>query len=366
MGDMRVSVDSTGRTAYVIGRFSPPHKGHVMFILWLLSQFDRVIIGIGSCYESGASRHPLLAVFREKMLLYSLIHQGVDPGRVSFVHLQDSPGDFRWWWNHVTSIPGHDRVTDFVTGNEDDILSQLDILGLRPDGLSFINPETDLPPDYKFDYHATDLREAIMNNDYQSFAKIAAWGTLALMGNVGGFETIRIAAGDTGERFVPGRQATDAVVICRSSYGKQKMVLCGKRALNKRDFPGWLALPGGAIYDYESPMDSAVRETEEETGLRVEIVARHLEPAHVLVEEHIATMRFVGLFGSYDTALAGTQGGSSQVFHIDLNLPYDRLEPKLRSESDLTEVKFRPVDEVLRRGLAFQQDDMLRAALERV
>lgn len=360
----------TGRTAYVIGRFSPPHKGHILFLLWLLERSDRVIIGIGSCYESGVSRHPLLAVFREKMLLSSLMGYGIDTSRIAFVHLQDSPGDFRWWWDHVTSFPGFGRVTDFVTGNEQEILAQLDRHGLRPEGLSFINPEKDLPSKYHFPYHATDLRKAIAANDYAMFERVAASGTMSLMGNFGGFEMIREALDDVGERFVPGRQTVDVVVLCRSPRGRGRMVLCGRRQRvgkdgREKDFAGRLAIPGGAIDPYESPLDAAVRELGEETGLPVTVVARHLEPAHVLIGGHIATMRFVKLFSSSDPALAGTKGGSSQVFCIDLDLRADELVPHLRSDSDLEDVAFRPLGTVLKEGLAYQQTDMVKAAIRR-
>jgi len=53
----------------VPGRFSPPHRGHILMFSYLLEIFDEVIIGIGSCYEVGTARYPLLAHFREKMIL---------------------------------------------------------------------------------------------------------------------------------------------------------------------------------------------------------------------------------------------------------------------------------------------------------
>ncbi|NTW13435.1 MAG: NUDIX domain-containing protein [Candidatus Moranbacteria bacterium] len=353
----------TGRTAYVIGRFSPPHKGHILFMVWLLTQVDSLVIGIGSCYEVGVSKHPLLAVFREKMILWSLINEGIDSERVSFVHLQDFPGDFDKWWAHTTGFPGFERVTDYVTGNEEQILSEFRSRGGIPGSLSVINPEKDLAEKFRFPYHATDLRNAILGNDYESFAKIAATGTIALMGSFGGFSMICEALADAGTPFIPGRQTVDIVVRCRSSRGNGKMILCGRRKPSKKDFPGWLAIPGGAIEDYESPMDAAIRELGEETGLDVKIVARHLEPAHVLVNGHIATMRFGKLFSSSDPTLCGTMGGSSQVFCIDLDVTSDVFAEALRSESDLEDVAFRYEYDVLAAGLAYQQSDMVRSTV---
>lgn len=171
---------------------------------------------------------------------------------------------------------------------------------------------------------------------------------------------IREALIDAGTPIIPGRQTVDIVVRCKSQNGNGNMILCGRRKLSKKDFPGWLAIPGGAIEDYESPMDAAVRELQEETGLDVNIVARHLEPAHVLVNGHIATMRFVKLFSSSDPVLCGTLGGSSQVFCIDLDATADVFAETLRSESDLEDVRFRYVSDALAEGLAYQQSDMVR------
>ena len=60
---------SSLETAYMPGRFSPPTRGHIQTMLWLLERFDRLVLGIGSCYEVGTVRHPLLASIREKMVL---------------------------------------------------------------------------------------------------------------------------------------------------------------------------------------------------------------------------------------------------------------------------------------------------------
>jgi cytidyltransferase-like protein len=64
------------KKALFIGRFAPPHKGHIEAIINLASEFDEVVIGLGSCYEVGSPRHPFQAVYREKMILFSLYETG--------------------------------------------------------------------------------------------------------------------------------------------------------------------------------------------------------------------------------------------------------------------------------------------------
>jgi nicotinamide mononucleotide adenylyltransferase len=109
-------------------------------MLWLLQHFDRLVVGVGSCYEVGTVRHPLLASLREKMVLASLHAAGVSLRRVRVVHLTDFPGDWDAWWRHTTSIPGIEDVTHFVTGNEADILAVLREKGLALP-FALIDPE---------------------------------------------------------------------------------------------------------------------------------------------------------------------------------------------------------------------------------
>lgn len=349
--------------AFVPGRFTPEHKGHNFTFTWLLSKYDRVIIGICSCYEMGSVRHPLLAFVREKMVAKSLKNSGVDMHRITFVHIQDFVDNWDGWWNHIISIPGFDTVTHFVTGNEKDILSEIKKRNLTLP-FEFVNPEKEMPKKDIFPYHATDMREAIMKGDYDLFEEIAATGTLDLMGSIGGFEAIRSAVGNTAQKIVPGRQTVDMVVL--GYIDNILHVLCGRRKMSKTDFPGYLAIPGGGIDDYENPLDAVGRETDEETNFIYKIVNRHVEPTLIVCGTYITELKFVGLFGSNDESLSGTQGGSSQVFMINMGDLKKNFQGELLSNSDLEEVDFRPVDQVLKVGLAYQQNEMLNSAMLRM
>lgn len=346
-------------TAYVIGRFAPLHKGHENIFLWLLSRFQNIIIGIGSCYEVGSMKHPLLAVFREKMILNALAEK-VDLGRIKIVHVPDRVDDWDGWWNDILQIAEIYKVTHFVTGNEEKILGVIREKGIMP-RFEMINPETEMPKKYEFGYHATDLRQAIIDGDYETFLKIASKGTVNLMGSVGGFRAIREAMNGNAIQFVPGRQAVDMIVTA-GQEGK-KSVLAGFRKMSKENFPGRLALPGGAIDLFESPIDAALRELREETGVYVKLLNRSLEPAHVKIAGMIAEMKFVKLFSTTDKKLGGSEGGSSQVFHINLDVDPSVFEKRLKSKSDLERVAFYDLDYVLNTGLAYQQTEMLRTAI---
>lgn len=356
--------DTTGRssgitTAYMPGRFSPPTRGHIQTMLWLLERFDRLVIGVGSCYEAGTGRHPLLASIREKMVLASLHAAGVALRRVRVVHLTDFPGDWDGWWQHTTSIPGISEVTHFVTGNEEDILSVMRSKGMELP-FALINPEKEDLGSFRFVYHATDLRRAIVDGDYARFRLIAAEGTILLMGLVGGFAGIRRAMQDAGTRFVPGRQAADAVVTCE--HGDRRWLLCGYR--RGGDFKDALAIPGGGIAVYESPIDAALRKLHDETGLVFEVMHRGVEPVHLrLGGRRLCEMHTLGMLSTVDPRLGGRRGGSAQPFHIALDCGPGEVEPLLvRDRPGLYDVAFRGEDEVAAAGLAFQQMRSVQAA----
>lgn len=215
-----------------------------------------------------------------------------------------------------------------------------------------------MPERLKFPFHASDLRKAIIEGDYGLFQQIAAPGTITLMSHAGGFNGMRQAMEGRAPCFVPGRQTVDMIVILRKN-GEEPKVLCGYRNDPQKPFYGKLGFPGDAIKTYENPMDAAVRTLEEKTGIKCEIVARHLEPAHVIIKKRIFDMRFLGLFSAIDTSLAGDKGGSSQPFCIEI----DEWNGKMFDRKDLSGISFRPVKEVLAKGMAYQQSEMLAKAL---
>lgn len=346
-------------TAYMPGRFSPPTRGHIQTMLWLLERFDRLVIGVGSCYEVGTVRHPLLASIREKMVLASLHAAGASLRRVRVVHLTDFPGDWDGWWSHTTSIPGVEDVTHFVTGNEEDILAVMRAKGLELP-FALINPEKEDLGAFRFAFHATDLRRAIVDGDYERFRLIAAEGTINLMGLVGGFAGIRRAMQDAGTRFVPGRQAADAVVTCE--HAGRRWLLCGYR--KEGDFKDALAIPGGGIEVYESPVDAALRKLRDETGLAFEVMNRTIEPIHLrLGGTRLCEIRTLGILSTADPRLGGSRGGSAQPFHIALDCAPEALASQLlRDPAGLYDVAFRAEEEVAAAGLAFQQMRSVMAA----
>lgn len=355
-----------GTVVLTIGKYNPTQKGHVFYFLDLLNRlgFEKMLVVIGSCEVAGLPKNPLLAFMKEKMLAQSLYNEGVDLKRIKFVHVPDFNSDEEWW-KCIMSIPGISQVTHISTGNN----KVIDIMKNDPHcHLKLINPEKG-PKEKRFPYHSTDLRNAIDRGDYELFKEVAASGTMNLMSASGGlmsasdgFDIIRRSLANTADKIIPGRQTADLFVT--GTIDDERMVLCGYRTKNKKNFPSKLATIGGGIDRYENPIDTVFREGFEEANFIAQIVNRLVEPTHIVAYDYITSLRFVGLFGTDDVSLNGSDGGSSQVFTIDMGKIPSALINSLQSKSDLERVAFRPVKKVLKVGLAYQQTDMLKAVLK--
>ena len=364
------------KKAFFIGRFTPPHKGHIEAILKLVNEFDEVVIGLGSCYEVGNPRHPFLAIHREKMLLLSLFMEACDLKKIKFAHIQDFK-NFEDWIDHISLLIKKENITHFVTGNQEDILNVLKEKGINLN-LEFINPEvTSSVP-----FHASDLRQAILDGDYDKFLEIAAPGTIALMGNVNGFQGIRDAIEDTAPRFYYGRQTVDVVVTLSEKIWTTKgsdekkhfyykdYVLCGKRPSDpERDFANYLGLLGGAIDTFESPLDAALRALKEKAGIETIILDRKLEPAHISIKTPqgniITTLEFLKLYNSDNITLAGSKGGSSQCYHIALQgNPNNFMQ--IKDTPELRDIAFRSIEDVIKEGLAYEQTSMVESVYKKL
>ena len=354
------------KVALFIGRFAPPHKGHIVAIKNLLKTNDKVVIGLGSCYNVGISRHPLLAVFREKMILSSLNSEQIDLNKIEFAHVPDYP-TFEEWIENVLVLCRQKKVTHFVTGNKEDILNVLNEKKIELP-FEFINPELSSG----IEYHASDLRKAIIEGDYEKFNSIASFGTVNLMANVKGFNGIREAIENVGPSFYGGRQTADLVFTLQERIVPENnvpyyktFVLCGTRDKNKLSFPSYLGLLGDEIKLFESPLSTVVRAMKEKTNIDVKVCNNTIEPAHVLVDtgskKEIAEMKFLKLYSSPN--LAGVQGGSSQCFSMNIKISPKKFT-NIKSLSLYKNVGFVPVNEAIEQGLAYEQTQMVKDAIK--
>lgn len=348
------------RVVAAIGRWMPPHNGHKSFLLKLARDYDRVVIMIGSCYENGVARNCIPAIEREKMLRAIFEHANIPKDKYTIVHVPDVD-TFEQWCATVKAACVLEGVTHFCTGNKKDILDVLEKKG-ETLGFEMINPETESD----FPYHATDIRRMIIAGNWDKFTQLIPKEIMPILFR-NSFREILAASNGFGVEFVEGRQTVDLIFLIRNILDGKIYVLLGERSKEKEDFPGFIAIPGGAICEFESPIIAAVREFYEETGLEIQILDNSLEPAIVrfanVPNTTLEQMFIVGLYSSDDKKLAGSKGGSSQCFGVFVEGELYKYQEYLRPGGDLVDVKFYEINDAISKNLAYQHGDMLRKAL---
>lgn len=361
---METSVSSqakkTKKRVACIGRWMPIHNGHKKFLVDLAKESDKLIIMIGSCYQGGDVRNCILACIREKMLRAIMKAEGIPTKRYVIVPTPDMP-TFEGWISNVMKVCKKNKATHFCTGNREDILDVLEAKGEKLD-MELINPEegSDFP------YHATDIRNMIINGEYEKLESLIPNEIKPILFRYT-FKQIFAASENRGIDFIEGRQTVDLIMLVKNVTDGKVYALLGKRPRNKKDFPGRLAIPGGSIRLFETATNAAIREFYEETGLKIKMVDNSLEPAIVKVqnvsETSLEQMHLVGIYGTQDTTLNGTQGGSSQCFAILIEGNVEDYEKHINPRHGLTDVQFYDVQTISNDELAFQQNKMLQKAI---
>lgn len=343
-----------------IGRFMPPHNGHKSFLVKLANEFDKVIILIGSCYQGGDIRHCITTTERIKMIKAIMKRAGIPEERYVIVPIPDFP-TFEEWISNVMIVCKKNDVTHFCTGNKEDILDVLESRNEKLD-LEFINPEdgSDFP------YHATDIRNMIVNGDYAKLESVIPDEIKPILFRYT-FKEILAASQNRGIDFIEGRQTVDLILLIKNVVDGKVYVLLGKRPEYKKDFPGALALPGGGIQLFETAIDAAIRKFYDETGFKIKLLDDSLEPAIVKFEDlenaSLEQMHMVGIYGTQDEKFNGTRGGSSQCFAILVEGNLADYKKHITPHHGLTDVGFYDITTITSIELAYQQNDMLSKAI---
>ena len=119
-----------------------------------------------------------------------------------------------------------------------------------------------------------------------------------------------------------------------------------KRSEQLKDFPGWLMLPGGKQEEDETPLQAAIRETFEETGIKainpqLKVVATH---NHFYRKRVYLVYIFVSK--EFSGKLKESKEGKPVWMPLDKALKHDKLYPDLKrhirlaTEKDSEEVIF--------------------------
>jgi len=87
----------------LIGRFQPPHKGHVEVSKQILREVDELIVGIGSAQESHTLENPFTAGERALMISKALSEADINLSRVHIIPIPDV-NNHAIWVSHVVSL----------------------------------------------------------------------------------------------------------------------------------------------------------------------------------------------------------------------------------------------------------------------
>lgn len=343
-----------------IGRWMPIHNGHKEFLIKLANEYEKIIVIIGSCYENGTKRNCIPSIEREKMIHAIFKREKISKEKYEIVQVPDVD-TFEEWIKDIKEVCKIHGVTHFCTGNKEDILNILERSGEKLE-FKIINPEEKS----NFLYHSTDIRNLITEGKYEEVQKLIPDEINPILyGNA--FKEIIAASKKRGIEFEKGRQCVDVILLIKNINDGKMYVLLGKRSMEKEDFPGYLALPGGGINKFETPVNAAIREFKEETGIGITMLDNSLEPAIIRFGNgpgaNIERMHIVGIYSSKDKNIAGTKGGSSQCFGIFIEDELEKYKKQLDPKDDLEMPDFYEVNEAIESGLAYQHEAMIKKAL---
>ena len=111
---------------------------------------------------------------------------------------------------------------------------------------------------------------------------------------------------------------------------KDGKVLLVKRSDDLADFPGWYILPGGKQERNETPKETAIRETFEETGIQIsdadlKVIATHYH-------EYKSKVYVIFIFSSpnFMGKLVGSKEGTPEWMNIETAVSHPKLYPDLK------------------------------------
>lgn len=258
-----------------IGRFQPPHRGHLETIRKATTLANRVVVLVGSAWKPRDSRNPFNWVERASMISKSL---GDLADKIRFYPIRDHLYSDAEWTIEVQS-----KVAEFVSDFTDK--PRIGIIGMNKDHTSYylkMFPQWEsVNADEVFGVDSTWIRDSYFN-DEKSWTEVgrsvASRNTSKeviefldrfMVENRPEWERIskeqehvRLYKNAWKSAPYPPTFITADAVVIQSGH-----VLMVKRGAMPGE--GLWALPGGFVNQFESVEDACIRELREETKLKV-------------------------------------------------------------------------------------------------
>ena len=136
------------KKALFIGRFQPPHKGHLEAINYLASKYSQVTVAIGSSKKSRQEKNPFTFSER-KFLLKKVI--GKNP-KVKITSIPDNNSNQEW----IKNIQKRFKKENYIICSKNLLVNKLlKKVGYKFDTLNYINRKN---------LKATNIRDKIRKN----------------------------------------------------------------------------------------------------------------------------------------------------------------------------------------------------------
>lgn len=167
----KIETGKIANVGFIVGRFQPIHAGHLEMIDKALTMCNELIILVGSVQESRTLKNPFTFEERAKFIRRALHHYWWDDdgchkmGRVTIIPLPDKGvGNNSEWGRYVLDTielyTGMKPMISF-SGNEERRASWYDGMGI-----------IDIMVDKYKDYHATDVRKALIDTACEGWNEI--------------------------------------------------------------------------------------------------------------------------------------------------------------------------------------------------
>lgn len=225
------------KRALFIGRFQPPHRGHIEVIKEISKKVDEVIIGIGSSNEHHTVDNPFTAKEREEMLNSALKIKNYTIVPIPDIH------DYSRWVKHIENLTPQFNIV--YTGNK--IVKDLfEAAGYKVKEVK-----------KKRYISSTAIRDMMVKDqNWQKYAPKEISDIIEKINGVGRVIKFNLT------KYQNPLPTVDAIIETPS----------GLVLIERKNFPyGW-AFPGGFVEYGESVEEAVRREAKEETGLDIELV----------------------------------------------------------------------------------------------
>lgn len=161
----------TIKAAVLIGRFQPLHNGHLFSLKTLLSQYEKVVVVIGSHNSLRTLKNPWTAEERKEMIFNSLDPE--EQRRIHIIFQEDRPGNDTRWAREIKA--GVDlALWDFHQVHE------ITLSGYMKDASSYyLNLFSDdwkfVPVEQIIKINATDIRAMYFGANFQLAYSFIPW-----------------------------------------------------------------------------------------------------------------------------------------------------------------------------------------------